>query len=170
MGRSRSSHSTHLQRRCCAITRDKGTGIISIVIGLLVAVMAHALPVAKVQGDVGPSFFPYITAGLLIICGAGLLIQKRTQAPPFLTKAQWKRFCVLVGVYLGYLLLLWSVGFLIATPICLFTTSSLFAQGKNVALWKRLLFSLLLTAMLYILFYTLMGLKLPVGKFIRLSL
>ena len=72
-----------------------------------------------------------------------------------------------MAVYLGYVVCLWAFGFLIATVLCLFTLSSMFSKGKSIAIWKRLLYSIGVTAVLYVCFFTLLGMSLPVGKFIR---
>lgn len=153
------------------MTRNRVTGIISLLLGLAIAVYIHTIPNPSIMNPLaGPRIFPYITAGILVICGIGLILEKSEKEKPFLTKEQWINFIAICGVYLGYAILLWAFGFIIATVICLFTLSTMFSKGKGITVWKRLLYAVAVTAVLYVCFFTLLGMSLPVGKFVRLIL
>lgn len=150
------------------MTRDRGTGIVAVLLGIYVFFYTNTIPNPTSAGDsAGPRVFPYITAAILVICGIGLILQKSEKKNAFLTKRQWARLLLICGAYLGYVLMLWAFGFLIATALCLFTLSSMFSKGKDVAVWKRILYAVGVTAVLYACFFTLLGMSLPVGKFIR---
>ena len=151
------------------MNRNRGTGITVVLLGIFVLIYTSTIPnPVGIVGGAGPRTFPYITAGILIICGLGLILQKSDKEKPFLTKQQWGRLLIICMAYLGYAILLWAFGFLIATVICLFTLSTMFSKGKKIAVWKRSLYSIGVTAALYICFFTLLGMSLPVGKFVRL--
>ncbi|MBO6159186.1 MAG: tripartite tricarboxylate transporter TctB family protein [Firmicutes bacterium] len=151
------------------MNRNKGTGILSALLGIVVILYTMTIPNPRSTADMlGPRAFPYITGTLLVVCGIGLFLQKSDKEKPFLTKHQWKRLLAICSVYLAYSLLLWAFGFLIATPLCLFTLSTMFSAGKKVPWWGRILYAVGLTAVLYFCFFTLLGMSLPVGKFVRL--
>lgn len=148
------------------MTRDRGTGIISIILGGCVAVLALQFPKSSMLGDIGPAVFPLIAAGILIICGTGLLIKKTERAGRFLDQNETKRLLLITCVYIGYAALLWAVGFLIATPIAVFVLCIMLSNRKT-ALWKCAIYAVIVTTVVYLCFYTLLGLKLPVGKFVK---
>lgn len=151
------------------MTRDRMTGITVMLLGIAVCIYTNTIPNPAGAGDsVGPRAFPYITAGLLLLCGAGLALQKSEHQKPFLLPHQWKRMAAICGVYFGYVMLLWAFGFILATPVCLLTLATMFSAGKKVPLWSRLLFAVGVTAVLYFLFFTMLGMSLPVGKIVRL--
>ena len=56
------------------MTKDRTTGLIALVLGIAVAIATSQLPPSTMVNDIGPKVFPFISAGLLIICGAGLLL------------------------------------------------------------------------------------------------
>jgi hypothetical protein len=154
------------------ISRDRATGIIAVSVGLILAGLTTQLPPSKVPDDVGPRVFPFFAAAVMVATGTGLILQKddktKKKTGPYFTKEEWIRFGKLFGLYLLYFVLLWAFGFIIATLITMYIVCSLFAQGKNVAVWQRVLFSVILTSLIYFSFYTMLGLKLPLGKFIKL--
>lgn len=150
------------------MTRDRATGVISVVLGAMVAVYAHFLPQSRMEGDIGPAVFPYIAAALLIVCGILLIARKAEAAEPFLPqKIQKKRFLLMTLVYILYGILLWAVGFLIATPLICFALCVMMSGSKRIPRWKLVAFSVLVTGIVYYCFYTLLSLKIPVGKLIR---
>ena len=154
------------------MNRDKGNAIFVILLGIFVVYQTSKLPnpIGVGSDAVGPRIFPYITAGLLISMGLGLLIQKSEENKPFLTKRAWIRLLIILGVYLGYCLLLWAFGFLIATPILLFTLSTMFSVGKNIKWYWRVIYAIALTAVIYLLFFTLLHMSLPTGKIIKFQI
>lgn len=151
------------------MTKDRITGIIGAVLGIMVSVYAHFLPPSGTEGDIGPAIFPYIAAGMLIVCGIILIIRKeKTKATPFFTESiQVKRFLIIVAVYIAYGIMLWAFGFLISTPIACFVLCRMMSGSRKGCLWKQILFSIVVTAVVYYCFYTLLSLKLPAGKIIK---
>lgn len=153
------------------MNKERSAGIGAIVFGLVYALMTAQLPASNMVGDPGPKVFPYLAAGIIILTGTLLVVRKPGEgsSKPYLTKAEWKKFAVLLAVYVAYAVLLGLCGFLIATPICLFVTSTLFSAGKKIAVWKRLLYSALVTLAIYALFAKALQVVLPAGTLIHFS-
>ena len=79
------------------------------------------------------------------------------------------RLLFILGVYLGYCLLLWAFGFLIATPILLFTLSTMFSVGKQIKWYWRVIYAIVLTAAIYAVFFSVLHMSLPTGKIIKIQ-
>ena len=142
--------------------RDRATGLIAAILGIVVAIYAYFLPKSGIEGDIGPAIFPYIAAAMLIVCGIILVVRKQDgDSAPFLPETvQKKRFLLMTVVYVLY-------GFLIATPIACFVLCAMMSGKRKIAKWKLALFSIIVTAIVYYCFYSLLSLKLPVGRIIR---
>ena len=147
------------------MTRDRVTGLIAVLLGLGIAFMTSQLPKTTMAGDIGPKAFPYIAAGIMILCGAGLLLTGKKASPVFYTKAQFLRLLQIFGVMLGFIVLMQYLGYTIASLAALFILCSMFSQGKDIAIWKRAVFAVALTAALYFMFVKLFSIPLPSGKF-----
>lgn len=149
--------------------RDRATGIITAMLGVLVAVYTGMLPKSGIEGDIGPAVFPYIAAAMLVVCGVILAVRRQKEdSTPFLPElVQKKRFLLMTLVYILYGISLWAVGFLIATPVACFVLCVMMSGSRKIAKWKLAVFSLIVTAVVYYCFYTLLSLKLPTGSIIR---
>lgn len=110
----------------------------------------------------------------MIICGLMLIVQDKSKKDdpkkPFFNKEEWGRFGLLLAAYFGYFLLLWLVGFIVATFAAMFVMCTMFSKGKNVAVWSRLLFAAVVTMGIYAAFYWGLGLRLPLGILLRLDI
>ena len=75
--------------------KDRATGLIAAILGIVVAIYAYFLPKSGIEGDIGPAIFPYIAAAMLIICGIILVVRKQDgDSAPFLPETVQKmRFC-----------------------------------------------------------------------------
>lgn len=145
-------------------SRDRGTGSICVVIGVLVAYMSSQLPKSIMSGDIGPSVFPYITAAILIICGLVLIVRKNDQEPkPFLQGKQVTRFFCVWGVIIGYVVAMWLLGFVVPTLAMLTIMCMMFGRESNVPIWQCLLYAVIVTGIIYVGFSVLLNLRLPVG-------
>ena len=140
------------------------------VLGSLLIVGSLSLPPSSVPDDIGPAVFPIIAAVMIMIPGLFIALKKNPgQEIPFLNKQEWKRFWVLVLVFTVYALLLYAVGFLIATPIITFIISRMFSMGKKVPIWHTVIYAVILTLLVYLCFYKGLGLKMPQGEFFNLE-
>lgn len=147
------------------MTKDRVTGLIALVIGCLVAAMTLRLPETTMAGDVGPKVFPFISAGILIFCGAGLLITgKKKEEKPFYTKEQLVRLALIFGVVLVYCILIHFIGYLISTLMGSFAISMMFGRKAGIAWWKCLIFAVILTLVLNYSFVNLFSIQLPKGE------
>ncbi|PNV63680.1 hypothetical protein C0033_03260 [Clostridium sp. chh4-2] len=146
------------------MTKDRVTGLIALVLGCAVAAAAAVLPPSTMAGDIGPKAFPYISAGILILCGGGLFITGGKKSPVYYTKEQLGRLAMIFGVVLCYVIVMHYLGYRIATVAALYILCTMFSRGKDIHLWKRLAFSIILTAVLYFVFTKMFAIPLPGGQ------
>ena len=147
------------------MTKNRITSLVAIIFGISIGIATFQLDTSIVRNDIGPKVFPCISSALLVLCGIGLFFQKPKDEPAFFTKAQFKRLCIIVLVLIAYCASMFCFGFLVPSAIFLFITSTMFSTNK-VSLWKRVLFSVVLTVSIYFLFTEVLVMKLPVGKFV----
>lgn len=141
--------------------------MIALVMGAAIAVMTSQLPPSTIQGDIGPAVFPYFSAGLLMFCGAGLLITGSQKEASIFDKRALKRLALIFGVVLLYCIVMSYIGFLVPTVVIFFVLTTMFAEDAedaDVAWWKRLLYSVVLTLVIYLLFHNVLNLKLPTNQ------
>lgn len=153
------------------MTRDRVTGLISLALGIAVAVLTSQLPPSNVANDLGPQAFPYITAGILILCGIAIVLKKPVEAKPFFKNGMVsiKRFALLWGVLILYVAGMAFLGFIVPSVAVLFVMCMMFGKdpehGVDIAPWKAAVFAVVMTAAIYVLFSIVLQLRLPVGQF-----
>lgn len=147
------------------IYKDRVIGFCTIMLGVVMLLLIRDIPLSNLSGDVGSRAFPMISSYMFIGCGFLLVLRNKRDSKPFLRPHQWARLGILFVTFIIYALALTYIGFLFGTPIFLFTISTLMAKysQKEAALWKKLLYSLLLTGIVYLLFQTVLGIPLPEG-------
>lgn len=145
-------------------SKNKVTGILLTVVGILYGWMSLQLKKPKDPMDPGSSMFPLIASVGLIICGI-VVFATVTEADkkPFFTRQGWLNLLAVLLMLLVYVFGLKNVGFLIMTPLLLFGTSTMFSQGQQVGIGKRVLYSILMTAALYLFFIRIFKVALPMG-------
>lgn len=147
--------------------KDHILGIVSLVFGLVLAFMTSRIPRSDMAGDPGSRIFPYIACILFIISGVGLLFYKDKKAAegsePFFNAEQIKRVIIMFCIMILYYILFDIVGFVPLSIVALFILSTLFAAGQNIQWWKRLLFSVAVTVILFVLFKKVLSVPLPMG-------
>lgn len=146
--------------------KDAVNGTVSALIGLSAVIMASHLPDSNMSGDIGPRVFPYIGGGLLILCGIllGVTGRKKEKAKQcFLNANGFKRLGVIFSVLLIYALAMKYIGFLIPSIITLFILATLFAGEHKVALWKRIVFAVVVPGFIYFVFTKGLSLRMPMG-------
>lgn len=148
------------------MVRDRVTGAISLVLGVVVAVATYLLPKSTMPGDIGPKVFPAIAAGLLILCGLGLLLSKGSNSNiSQYSSSQLKRLGAIIVLMIAYVVGMDYLGFILPNLVVLYLLCTMFAKGKkNVPVWQRVVFSLAVTLILYFSFTNLLAMKLPSGK------
>lgn len=145
--------------------KDRLIGLISMALGgiFLDLTLQIPLPTSSSANEPGPRLFPMIACVLLIVCGVGLMVKKQPDAAPFLTKEQTKRMLMLLGTFILYCVGLYFVGFVIMTPILLFLTMTMFAGENKLPLVVRLVYSVGLTVLVYLVFVVFLKTNIPMG-------
>lgn len=148
------------------MTRDRGVGIFSALLGIAVAVMTAQIPASQMSNDVGPKVFPYIAAAILIVCGLVLALRRNGPAPkPFLkNKTELLRFLAIIGVILAYVLGLWALGYIIPTIAMVAGLCLMFGREKKVPIWLALLYGVVITMLIYGIFTYGLHLRMPTGN------
>lgn len=150
------------------IKRDQVAGIILMLLGVGVFYMISQFKKPFTAAYPGPSLMPGIAAFGLVVCGAGVFFQSLKNSKkeePWMSKAAWIRMIVTFVVLCVYVFAMKYLGFLVVTPFVTFFLVSYFAKesGYEVALWKRIVFSVVVTAVIYGMYVPLFGMSLPSG-------
>lgn len=152
------------------MTRDRVTGVMAVVLGVVVAILTSQLPASNMANDVGPRAFPYITSGILILCGVTIFLNKPVEQKPFFKygAASIKRFIALWVVLIVYVAGMAFLGFIVPTAAVLFVMCMMFGKdpehGVNIKPAQAAVFAVIVTVVVYILFSVVLRLRLPVGK------
>ena len=146
------------------MTKDRSTGLIALILGIVVAFLTSQFPESAMAGDIGPKVFPYISAGLLTICGLGLLVtgSKKEETPSYTSK-QLIRLGIISAVVVGYCVLMFLVGYIPSTIIGAFVLSLMFGKGKNIPWYRSMIFAIVMTVAAFYIFERLFVLPLPRG-------
>ena len=148
-----------------SFNKDKVIALICLVFGAVYMGTALTLPPTNLANDPGPKIFPVLGSGIVMLSSAAILLKRYEGAPKAAyTREQWGKAIQMFAVFVVYAVLLWLVGYLVATPLALFVTSFMFTdEGVKIALWKRILFAVIVTAVLYWIFAKVLIMLLPVG-------
>lgn len=147
------------------MTKDRYTGLIAIILGAVIALGTLQIEESRIAGDIGPRIFPAFSAGLLIVCGACLLISGNKKEKSMFNRDSFKRLVAIFTVTLVYCIAMDLVGFFVPTAAVLFVLCTMFSDKEQTAWWKRLIFAVALTTAVYLLFHTALNMKLPTGRF-----
>jgi hypothetical protein len=148
------------------MNKNRLLGFICIIAGIII-ILLTALTVDKrirMAGDPGPTIFPYISAGIFIVSGLSLLVRKEDETDKvFLTRDQWGRLFLLFGVLCIYILIIYLAGFSVGTFCMMFVVSTMFAKGQGIAIWKRIVYALVMTLIIWAIFRYGLKVLLPSG-------
>ena len=142
---------------------DRVAGALLVVVALLIALESRNFTVGFVTDPLGPKAFPLVAAGLLLVGGVTLLVRPGAFS-------SWPQAAQLLRVAEGavclfaYALLLGTLGF--------FTTTLLVIAAFSLRLGGRPIPAIFtaagISAALYMLFFYLLGIALPLGSlFVR---
>lgn len=141
-------------------------GGVVLGLGLFVAVETTRLEVAPSQAAIGPTLFPYLIAAGLLIVGGLVLYQAFFGhiAHERGFELDWRAVALVSSGLIAQLLLVESLGWIIATTL-------LFVAGTMAFASRRLLLDALigvaLTGLTFLVFNYGLGLTLPVGSAIE---
>lgn len=154
--------------------KDLGLGIFCILFAALIIYLSLQLKATGYEGDPGPKMFPIIGSVIMAACGIALIIAPEKNQKVFLSKEQWKAAFGLFGMYVGFALLLWLLGFMIAVPIALFVVTFMLSKlsVKDSTVKRRLIISLIYGvvggAVLYLAYVVGLKASMPGGLLIEL--
>lgn len=145
------------------LNKNRICGLFLVLIGFIGWYMVSGFNARLIEGDPGPQLFPMISLIGMIVCGLIIFFQRVPDEEPYLTKEGWKKTAALFGVFIVYVLLLKYFGYIISTLGVLFVITSMFSKGKNVSIVKRIIFTVIITLSVYVLFVRVLRVMLPTG-------
>ncbi|MGE4353380.1 MAG: tripartite tricarboxylate transporter TctB family protein [Oscillospiraceae bacterium] len=150
------------------VKRDQITGAGLIILGIAIAVLVSRFKMPMTAAYPGPKLFPLIAVFGFVICGLGIFLNSTFSNKPekaFLMKEGWLKVGIAFAILCTYIFLMKYLGYLVVTPFALFAFSTLFARGGNVQskLLYRIVFSVLFTLIIYVLYVNVFSLTLPRG-------
>lgn len=144
----------------------------ALVIAAILAVIAGVIiwqtglmRVAPVQQRVGPTVFPYIIAGGLLLLSLGTLVSAMRRGFPERSDDNYGPIMWIVGGLVGQMLLLSWAGFSIATGVLFAFTAKGFGRGP---LWKTIPIGAVFAFIVWFIFAKGLQLSLPAGPLERL--
>ncbi len=135
-----------------------------ILLGIYVIFTAKQFP-AGTNGVLGPGFFPILLGVLLIALSIIQIVHTRHDKVEENEKtdpATIKRILISALIIIAYMVFINILGFLISTPMFLFSIMFYFGVRKKSTL---ILTSLVTTAVLYFVFLKFLSVSLPTGIF-----
>lgn len=149
------------------VSRDQITGAIIVALGLFVFAMISTYSVPFKATYPGPKALPGLAAIGFVICGSGIFFEgcKNKEEKLFLVKEGWIKLIVNIVAIALYILVMQYLGFFIATPVYLYALSTWYAKGYVTKPVTRIIFSLAMTAVIFLAYEIAFGYQLPMGIF-----
>ena len=148
-------------------TKDTITGVFSVALGAAYLLSTTKIQVMDAADEVGPRTFPYIIAGIVLICGFALLIkellnpERKAFSFAFIAgRDVWLRIVVSMVAGIVYGLTLDWLGYLIATTLFMIVVCELINVGKHK---QNLIISLAFSIFTFISFALILKLSMPRG-------
>lgn len=148
------------------IKRDQVTGAVLVLLGLVVFFMTNTFTMPITAAYPGPRMLPTIAALGFMVCGSGILIGSslgKKEEKVYMVKAGWIRIGAVLAVIAAYIAAMTVAGYLIATPIILYVLTAMFAKGSDSTLKGRIIFSVAVSVIIYVIYVFAFGLTLPSG-------
>lgn len=148
------------------IKRDQLTGAVLILLGIIVIFMTTSFSVPITSSYPGPRMLPTIAALGFVICGLGILVNgtlSKKEEKAYMMKEGWIKIAVSLAVIAVYIGAMTIVGYLIATPVILYGLTTMFAKGSQTTIKGRVIFSVLVSVIIYVVYVFAFGLTLPGG-------
>ncbi|SEL57971.1 putative tricarboxylic transport membrane protein [Roseateles sp. YR242] len=107
-----------------SILHQTAVGAGALLIGVVMAVGAAAIPSEAGYAGVGPNALPWLVAGALMLCGAWLVWEARTggfrqiEPPSGAPRADWISAAWVVGGVVLNALFITTIGFVLACTLC----------------------------------------------------
>ena len=149
--------------------RPDGAALVIAAILAAIAVViiwqTSQMRVPPIQAKVGPTVFPYIIAGGLLLLAAGTVVSALRNGFPTRENDNYIPIAWIVGGLVAQLLLLSTAGFSIATGILFAFTAKAFGRGP---LWQTIPIGIVFAFVVWLAFAKGLQLSLPSGPLERL--
>jgi len=153
--------------------RDRISAVITFLLSLFVIWQTSTIKstLGKMAGgnEPGSKLFPYAVAIVMGICAIGKFITRgKPDKEPFVGGLKgWLRFFKIIAILAVYVFLLSHTGYLLTTFLGTFTLVYAMKDQHKVSPLKTAIFAAATTAVLYLVFGTLLHIKLPVGSLFK---
>lgn len=146
-------------------------GGLLLALGIFVIIETAAIPIPVAASNVGPRFMPYFAGGLLTVAAAWTLFEifrgrsaspEESELADPAQKFHVGRVSLLVASIVAFGVLLDPLGYLIATPLCMFGLLLTFGARRW---WLMAVVSVALPVLIFLLFTEVLGIYLPLGPF-----
>ena len=149
--------------------RPDGAALVIAAILAAIAVViiwqTSQMRVPPIQAKVGPTVFPYIIAGGLLLLAAGTVVSALRNGFPTRENDNYVPIAWIIGGLVAQLLLLSTAGFSIATGILFAFTAKAFGRGP---LWQTIPIGVVFAFLVWLAFAKGLQLSLPSGPLERL--
>lgn len=148
------------------IKRDQLTGAVLILLGVVVFMMTTSFSIPITSAYPGPRMLPTIAAFGFAVCGLGIFVNgtmSKKEERAYMAKAGWIRIGITLAVIAAYIAAMTVVGYLIATPVILYLLTTMFARGSRTTIRARVIFSVAVAVIIYVIYVFAFGLTLPGG-------
>ena len=146
--------------------RDQITGVVLVILGIVVFLMTTTFSIPITPSYPGPRMLPDIAAFGFVICGSGIFIESvvnKKEGITYLTKEGWFRAGNVFLIIIAYIAGMLAVGYFITTPVIIYIMTTLFAKGSSSTRKGRILFSIITSVIIYLIYVFVFGLTLPSG-------
>lgn len=147
---------------------DGAALVIAAILAAIAAVIiwqTSQMRVPPIQARVGPTVFPYIIAGALILLSIGTVVSAIRRGFPERSDDNYVPIFWIIGGLVAQLLLLSTLGFSIATGILFAFTAKAFGRGP---LWQTIPIGAVFAFLVWVAFAKGLQLSLPAGPLERL--
>ncbi len=141
------------------LSADRVAGAILLLIGIWYLWTATTLKSAFIGDVLGPSAFPLLLGVLLIILSI-LLMLKPDENPEWPQAQGWLRIGLILASFIVYSYIIEPLGYIVATSLEMIALSLIF-KGPPV---KSIIASVVFSTVMFILFFVILDLRLPVGE------
>ena len=148
------------------LKRDQLTGAALVILGIVVFLMTTTFSIPITAAYPGPRMLPPIAAFGFVVCGLGIFAEgtmSKKEVKVFLVKEGWVRVLLTLAVIAAYIAGMTVVGYLIATPVIFYVLTTMFAKGSQTSVKGRVIFSVAVAAIIYVIYVYAFGLTLPGG-------
>ncbi len=150
--------------------KDRQLSVILMLISVYFAYEASKLQPSNLQKDPGPSIFPWIGCGIMMLCAIYLFIRPGADGRKLnLNKDEKKRLLVMIGLYISIVIGTVLIGITYTLPVVLYVISYLFSKSSKPDMPTRkravttLIYTVVVSVALYLTYVVALGVNLKSG-------